>query len=331
MSFEEVVEKLRQREAGQQPQPTPPAQPTDVKTPAAAAPSPATVPTGQPEPKPEPVQEPTEPQQVAEPTGEEPPEDSMIPKKKSGYQKRIDELVAEREHWRQLAEGVISGRQPTQPQPQPPPQPQGYVASVPNYQGPAYPVPKPKFEDFLSSPNPEAQLAEALVDWKDAKRTFESGWMQHLEQQNQQFVERQKKVVSWAEQGKRKIDDFDSAANDTFTLSPVMGEELMESEVGHELFYYFHQNHGEAQRISGLSAPQQRRAIFELEQRYKTELAKVKAEAELAAKQTKTATKVESPGTGAQVTKPELAQLIEKARKTGDLRDWGEVLRVKGF
>lgn len=180
--------------------------------------------------------------------------EAQAPKPKP-IQKRIGELVREREtarreaeYWREQAAMMQRAPEPQQTAPQPP-------AEL-------------RAEDF---PTYEAYLVAA------AKREAISGFRQELAQQAEQaqrMAEQRQQMAAVSEfqvradDARARYEDFDAVVTDPTTpISPIMAEAIVTAAGGHEVAYYLGRNKQEAARIANLPPLGQAMEIARLEQR----------------------------------------------------------------
>lgn len=201
--------------------------------------------------------EPAEPVAAPEPV-ETPAPDAGAepPKEPKGVQKRIDELVRQREEERRRAEKLetmlheMYTRQ-QQPQPAQPVQ----TADAP-----------PKAEDF--GDYDEFLRATARFEAKQELRA-ETQRMEQIRkqaevQQRQQTY--QQRVGGIIEKGKTTHEDFDLVAmNPSVAISDYVLAAAAESEVGHEILYHLGKYPEEARRIAELSPYAQAREVGKIE------------------------------------------------------------------
>ena len=186
-------------------------------------------------------------------------DDSTAEPKKKGVQKRIDELVRQREdkareaeYWRQQALQKAPEKTET----------------------PTQQTGKPTVENFDSY---ETYL-DALSDWKVDQRLKEqreqaeqSQRAQSLEQKQAQFHQ---KAASF------KAEDFQEVAfNPTLPISDAMRDVILDSDKGPELLYHLGKNSSEAARIASLSPVQAARELGLLEAKMSLPKAKTKSNA----------------------------------------------------
>lgn len=174
--------------------------------------------------------------------------DKDAPRRKSGYQRRIDKLTREKRELEArlaaLEQRVAGGDK----------KPAGEAAET---------KPEAKAPAGDGRPNPEdfdtyEAYTEALVDWKTEqaerrraaeaaeRRTFEA-WTARLEAARQAH------------------DDFDEVVDSELPLSDAMFQAIVESEQGAELAYYLGSHPEEAERIAKLSPVAAIRALGRIE------------------------------------------------------------------
>lgn len=157
------------------------------------------------------------------------------PKKSKGVQKRIDELVRQREENARLAEYWRNQAQQTQ-QPDTQAQPQAQSTDKPvvdNFES---------YEDYL----------DALSDWKVDQRLAQQAQQQEQNRQTQSLQDRQ--AAFNARAATHEAEDFQAVAfNPNLPVNEAMSEVIMDSDKGPDLLYYLGQNPAEAARIASLS------------------------------------------------------------------------------
>ncbi len=186
-------------------------------------------------------------------------QDGDKPKRKGGFQKRIDKLNRkltdqgqELEYWRQQVlrganqPGATQEQQPTQKD-QPATQQAG----------------KPKPEDFEDHDT----YVDALTDWKlDQKLKERDGKTREAELRTEQ----QKQVTTFQErvnQARTQYEDFDEVMEDAedVPLSAAVQEVLLNSEQGAELMYTLAKDKAELLRICKLSPIQAAKELGKIE------------------------------------------------------------------
>lgn len=193
---------------------------------------------------PEPV-EPIEPaapaEEQGESTSESAPDENAPPQeapKPNGVQKRIDRLTREKadaareaEFWRQQALKVAA------------------PAETPAYSAPKVEG-KPKEDDFATA----AEFVEALADWKYEQRAAAEREARQKAEQAQSQTSLQKKVQADIAAFRAVQPDFDEVMEEAaFQSTPLMIQELQESDMGPALLYHFAKNPDEANRIAELT------------------------------------------------------------------------------
>jgi hypothetical protein len=163
-------------------------------------------------------------------------------KKSQGVQKRIDELVKQREtekrekeYWRTEA---LRNKPPETAQPIPP----------------ATELPKPRSDQFDNYDD----FMEAIADWKAETKVRQI-------QTVQQAQSRKQAISSWHEKAAAKYDDWREVFTDAVDISQTMGEVMLDSDHGVDLGYHLAKNPGEARRIFNLPAHRQAYEMGKLE------------------------------------------------------------------
>ncbi len=173
------------------------------------------------------------------------------PKRKGGFQKRIDELTRKQKQAEREAEVL---RQQLQ-------QAQQHLQQPESAQDTAAP---PKPEDF----DDESEYIVARTKYEvrqeldaERKQTAEAIRQQTAQQRQAQFMAR-------AELAKAKYDDFESVAlNSTVPINQSMAEALFDSELGPDIAYYLGNHPDEAREIASLSPLSAARHIGAIEAR----------------------------------------------------------------
>lgn len=192
------------------------------------------------------------------------------PKRDGGFQRRIKELVDERnqeraERQRERAENQRLSEQLQRTQQVP--QSQTTQTSAGS---------EPKLENFDSY----EKFLDARADWRadlKIKAMQEEGARQSLiakqqaalQSQQQQLTDMSTKLNSMIEDGEKKHPDFFEKVfpgnGRAVPISEVVGQALLESDVGIDLMYYLSTNRAEAERIAKLSPTRQVAEIGKLE------------------------------------------------------------------
>lgn len=183
-------------------------------------------------------------------TGDSNEQPEVAPKVTGGFQKRIDKLTREKEHWKEQALAAL-----TKP-----------VASSAPIEAPK-PADKPKVDDFAT----HAEYVEALTDWKvDQKvRSFEA-------KQNEEKAKTHQQTVQSSFQEKQKdfkaaTPDFDEVMADAdFQVSRAVLDEIVTNDNGPALQYFLAKNPDEAERLSKLNPLALAREVGRLESRFVT-------------------------------------------------------------
>jgi hypothetical protein len=181
------------------------------------------------------------------------------PKKKGGFQKKIEKLDVrartaeqERDYWRQKA---LNGKDAADPDPDKKSEKKETTSK-----------PKPKAEDFETV----GEFIEALTDWKTEQATAKTADKLKAErdaadQATKAQSEKQQLESNWKKQeaaAKAKHEDYEEVtSNPDAPCTQTMAQRLLKSEVGGELAYYLGKNLKEAKRIAALEPADQ---IYEL-------------------------------------------------------------------
>lgn len=193
-------------------------------------------------------------------------EQKQKPKKKGGFQKRIERIskqlsAKEQElaYWKEQA--LKQGKQePETKAPKASDQAQG----------------KPKAEDFES----HADYIEALTDWKVEQKAQklqqEQEAMRAKESQNSKLKEFQAKV----EEFKKTVDDFDDVIAEVYDVQISLGlqEAIRESDLSAQLLYELAKQPDELMRINSLSPFKQAIEVGKLEAKLQEKKAEKKQE-----------------------------------------------------
>jgi len=178
---------------------------------------------------------------------ETPHEPVKPPKKDRGIQRRIDQLVGEREYYRGLAEG----RQP------------GVKSETEEIPGVALPV-EPKENDFEDY----GQYLKAMAQHGVQVELIKERATREREAQQRSRQELVESYSQWVDAGEDKFEGFeDIAAHVGSKITPHMGAAIWDSEYSHELVQYFYDHPKEMTRFSQLSPTAAVREIIKLEGR----------------------------------------------------------------
>ncbi len=180
---------------------------------------------------------------------ETPPETTKPPEKKTfrGVERRIGELVSQREYYRGLAEG----RQP------------GVKLEAETIPGVTLP-PEPKESDFEDYGQYLKAMAQhgVQVELTKERATRERDIQQRS---REELVE---SYSQWVDAGEEKVEGFgDMATHVGAKITPHMGDAIRDSEYSHELVQYFYDHPKEMTRLSQLSPTAAVREIIKLEGR----------------------------------------------------------------
>ncbi len=181
----------------------------------------------------------------SEPSGDPPAEKP----KKGGIQKRIGELVREREEAKRREEYWREQAMKGQPKETPKPTDE-----------------KPKVDQFQSYEEYLEALADYKAEQKMAAREKQREQETQQERATQEFNELRSTFAERIEQVAEKYEDFEEVAfSEDVPISDAMVPALLSSEKGPELLYFLGQNPKEAARIARLPAIAAARELGRLE------------------------------------------------------------------
>jgi hypothetical protein len=186
----------------------------------------------------------TETPGTSQPQGDKTEPETKPVKKEGGVSRRLRELVAERDHWRDVAKQSVGVRPVQETREEGPPDPQ-------------------KFSTLQEYIKAQAQFEAKQIVKQDReesrKRESETQSQRRLQEAGSKFEER-------AQSLREKHPDFDDVAFDEYLpITDAMRDAMLDSEVGPELLYYLGNNLREAARISRLSPYAAAREIGKLE------------------------------------------------------------------
>jgi len=176
-----------------------------------------------------------------------------LKKARGGFQKRIDELVREREYERsekQKLYEILSRQQQPAQQTQVTPKADGNEA--PNLDN---------FDDYgkyLSAmARYEARQEHAALRKQEQEATAKTQHESLVADQHRRMVEKQSTLKAMTESAEKKYPDFfDKVFNqppEIMPISPIIGEAILESDIGQDVAYYLATHTSEAQRLAKLS------------------------------------------------------------------------------
>lgn len=190
------------------------------------------------------------------------------PKRENGINKRIRELVEERNQERaerqkltqQLAD-ALKGKEPQQPQMQKPDAKVDEVPKVDNFE---------RYEDYLGAMMEYKANQLFKAKQQEAYQAQQQAEHQRLvQEQHQRVVEQQSKLNSLTQEGEKKYPDFYEKVfpgqGKAVPISEIVGQALLESENSVDLMYYLSTNRAEAERIAKLSPARQLVELGKLE------------------------------------------------------------------
>lgn len=204
----------------------------------------------------EPVQAETPPweeKKVETPATQHSDPEEHLKKARGGFQKRIDELVREREYERsekQKLLELLSRQQPAQQQPQTQTQVSG--DDVPNLEN---------FNDYgkymAAMARYEARQEHMALRKQEQEAAAKTQHEKLIADQHRQMVEKQKTLRQMTEAAEKKYPDFFekvfNQSPEIMPITPIIGEAILESDVGQDVAYYLGTHPEEAQRLAKLS------------------------------------------------------------------------------
>jgi hypothetical protein len=229
-------------------------------------------------------------------------DDTAEKPKKTGFQKRIDELT--REKYEAQAQAKFFAEQLKSKE-----------TSQPATPANAAPAVAPKADDF----DTYEEFIDALSDWKvdqklaarEAATQAKAADNSKAEAQRVQATSMQARIA----EGRDKYDDFDHVAlNQAIPITQDMALAVADSEVGADLAYYLGSHLDEAARISQMTPSAQYRAIGKLE-------AKLESRPVQTAEKSKAPTPIKPVAKGAKATidpnSMSIDEWMEWRKKTG--------------
>lgn len=171
-------------------------------------------------------------------------EEKAKPKKKGGFQKKLEKKDREIEF---LREQLL--KQQAQPEPQKP-----VEKSVEQ---------KPKSEDFDS----HSEYIEALTDWKVEQKARELSQKSRQEAEKSVYQNRLTEFQKKTQEFAKTVEDYEDAIAEAgeVIIPAGMQEAIMESDIGPEILYALAKNKPELMRISKLNLVAQAKEIGKLE------------------------------------------------------------------
>lgn len=177
---------------------------------------------------------------------DEPKEEKQKPKKKGGFQKKLERKEKEIEYWKEKA---LKGEQEKQPE---------VKAQVDDSK-------KPQEKDFESI----SDYLEALTDWKVEQREKAEALKKQEAEIKDSFkksvTDFQKKTAEFA----KTVDDYDDVIADAgdIQISYSLQSAIIESDIGPQVLYELAKDTDELERINALSPIAQAREIGKIEAR----------------------------------------------------------------
>jgi hypothetical protein len=187
------------------------------------------------------------------------PENTSEKPKKSGFQKRIDELVREREEsrqearfWAEQARAKETNQHNAGESKAEPDQPKG----------------PPKADDFDNY----EQYIDALTDYKTDQKLqkFQESQAEGQRKQQDELAQRRQsqQLNDRFTEGREKYQDFDLVArNPSVPITQEMAHAIADSELGADMAYHLGSNPEEAAKIANMQPQAQLRALGRLEAR----------------------------------------------------------------
>lgn len=188
------------------------------------------------------------------------------PKRENGINKRIRELVEERNQERaerqkltqQLAD-ALKGKEPPPVQ-----QPAAKVDEVPKVES------FDKYEDYLGAMMEYKANQLFKAKQQEAWQAQQQAEQQRLvQEQHQRVIEQQSKLNALTQEGETKYPDFYEKVfpgqGKAVPISEIVGQALLESDKGVDLMYYLSTNRAEAERIAKLTPARQLVELGKLE------------------------------------------------------------------
>ncbi len=174
-------------------------------------------------------------------------EETAKPKKKGGFQKKLERKDREIE---QLREQLARQQQPPAQKP--------VEKTVDTTE-------KPKIDNYDS----QADYLEALTDWKVEQKVKEREQLEKKASIQSEYEGRISKFQSQLAEFAEATEDYADVINDVkdVMITPGLQEALLESEIGPEVLYNLAKNRKELMRINSLSLVAQAKEIGKLEAR----------------------------------------------------------------
>ena len=249
--------------------------------------------------------------------GEEQPKEL---KKKTPYDRRIDQLTSQVKYLQSLV------FQPVQPGQPPPPYIPPVAQMVPQGDGlPPFPKPKPTKEQFDFN---EDLYHEAVVDWKVEERDWKRMVVDRQQVMAQQQHQVQSQVATKMQQGFETYgqDEFNQVSHQLGLVIPdTVKAALFRSEMFPELVVKLGANLNEARRIAALDPLEQIYEVKALEKQLKRDRVDVsKREVKVEKKEPN---RVETPGTP--MERNAESQFFRKLNEAKTKGNWEEYFRLR--
>lgn len=184
------------------------------------------------------------------------PEETPVVKESKGVQKRIDQLVREREDWKRTAMMMAEGARPMQTVPQAPP-------AGPDVENMTFPdLPEPKEVDF----DTYGEYIKATARWEVRVEKRREQAREQMEAQNRAEETRRQEIDKWKAEAQQKYPDFEEVVGrPDLPITPSMADFLLKSPLRTEMAYHLGKNPSEAHRLSRLEPYQQAYELGKLE------------------------------------------------------------------
>lgn len=200
----------------------------------------------------EPVSKEAETAEDSETSDHSDAENGEKPRKKGGFQRRLERIERERDHWRDEALRN-AGKHETKQEAKPAKEEES--------------EPEPKLKDF-ADPDEWATKHSAWIRKETTKEVLAT--LANQSKADREKTEAEKVNEAWQqkkEAAREKYDDFDEVLDVPLgvDIPRAMGEAIMTSDVGPDIAYFLGQNPGEAKRIAKLSPVAQSREIGRIE------------------------------------------------------------------
>jgi hypothetical protein len=182
----------------------------------------------------------------ADDAGDDDEADGEQPKKKGGFQRRIDRLTTEKRELEAKLAALTAGKPAEKP---------AETAKPDAGDG------RPQLEKFESYED----YVEALTEWKLERREAAKAEQARADAEKQQRAELAKSWQARQDAVRAKYDDYDEVVGQEIPITGVMQQALLESDHGAELAYWLGSNPKEAERIAKLGPVAAIKALAKIE------------------------------------------------------------------